>query len=100
MAVFGSDGWIELRDDDHPEAMAGGHLTIFGRGSEPRTTHVGYEEDAVLANLMAWAAAIDGRATYPISPDELVHNVAVLEATTRSAATGHSVRMAGELAWG
>jgi predicted dehydrogenase len=100
MAVFGSDGWIELRDDDHPEAMSGGQLTTCRRGAQPRNTQVAYEGDAVLANLMAWAAAIDGRAAYPFSPDELVHNVAVLEATTRSAATGSSVRMVGELAWG
>jgi predicted dehydrogenase len=100
MAVFGSEGWIELRDDDHPEAMAGGELTTCRCGSPPETTHVAYEGDAVLANLMAWAAAIDGGATYPFSPDELVHNVAVLEATTRSAATGSTVPLVGELAWG
>ena len=98
-AVFGSAGWMELRDDDHPEATAGGVLTTFRQGGEPCAQHVDPEGDAVVANLSAWAAAIHGTGTYPFTAEELVHNVAVLEATARSADTGRPVPMVGELAW-
>jgi predicted dehydrogenase len=99
LAVFGSEAWIEVRDDDHPEAAAGAVVTRCGRDGMPRSEHVAGATDAVLANLQAFAAAIEGGAPYPFSAAELIHNVAVLEATARSARDGVPVAMTGELAW-
>lgn len=99
MAVFGSHGWVELRDDAHPEEMAGGHVTICRRGGVPVTTYVEPGGDAVLANLSAFVDAIEEKAVYPFSAAELVHNAAVLEATAQSASTGKPVRMRGDLSW-
>ncbi|HZQ29072.1 MAG TPA: Gfo/Idh/MocA family oxidoreductase [Acidimicrobiales bacterium] len=89
-AVFGSEAWVETRDEAHPEAGAPGHLTICRRNEHPTT--VDYPAtDPVLANLEAFAAAVEGRSTYPFTDDELVHNVAVLEAIVQSAASGQPV---------
>jgi predicted dehydrogenase len=91
LALFGSHGWIEVRDDDHPETGAGATVTTFRRGERPRARHVTPETDAVLANLEAFAAAAAGGPAYPIPDVELIHNVAVLEAIARSARTGAPV---------
>jgi predicted dehydrogenase len=99
LAVFGSDAWVEVRDDAHPEAALGASVTTCRRGEVPVTRHVDATGDAVVANLRAWAAAALGGPPYPVSSADLVHNVAVLEATARSARTGRSVAMTGDLAW-
>jgi predicted dehydrogenase len=99
LAIFGSRGWIEVRDDDHPEAAAGATVTTFLSGSSPEARHVDAHTDAVRANLEAFARAASGGQPYPVSDEELVHNVAVLEAIARSARTGRPVPMVGELSW-
>jgi predicted dehydrogenase len=47
--------------------------------------------DLERAELEAFAAAITGTHTYPVSAEEAVHGVAVLEAIGRSAETGRTV---------
>jgi predicted dehydrogenase len=98
-ALFGSHGWIEVRDDDHPEAAAGASVTTFLRDGEPKVRHVDAETNAVRANLEAFARAARGIEPYPFSDAELIHNVAVLEAIARSAASGQPVALTGDLAW-
>ncbi len=91
LALFGSHGWVEVRDDDHPEVGAGATVTTCARGGQPATLHVPGAVDAVRANLEAFAAAIEGTATYPFSDAELVHNIEVLEAVATSASSGRPV---------
>lgn len=43
------------------------------------------------ANLEAFADAIAGRADYPFTDDEKIADIAILEATTRSASTGEPI---------
>jgi hypothetical protein len=74
-------------------------LTTLLRNGTPVTRHVDARSDAVLANLSAFAAAVEGRASYPFSDAELVHNVAVLEAVARSATSGSSVTLSRDTAW-
>ena len=50
-------------------------------------------EDAVVHNLEAFAAAIVGDAPYPFTPDQMVHNIEVLEAITRSAEDGRTLEI-------
>ncbi|MBV8494149.1 MAG: Gfo/Idh/MocA family oxidoreductase [Alphaproteobacteria bacterium] len=50
--------------------------------------------NTLLAELEAFAAAIRGEAPYPITPDEVLHGVAVFEAIVRSAAEHRPVRVA------
>ena len=49
------------------------------------------EIDTELAELEAFANAVLGSNTYPITPDEAVHSTAVLEAVIRSVETGQVV---------
>jgi predicted dehydrogenase len=86
-AVYGSQGWAEVRDKAHPESPQGWTLTthIRGKGKESRDYR---PAKAVLANLEAFADAAAGRAAYPVPQSEMIANVSALEAVFRSAASG------------
>jgi hypothetical protein len=87
-AVYGSQGWAEVRDKTHPEAPEGWTLTRHLRG-EHRATSVDLQPaPAVLHNLEAFADAAEGRAPYPVPRAEMIANVSALEAIFRSARTG------------
>jgi predicted dehydrogenase len=47
----------------------------------------------VAANLEAFADAAEGRAPYSITQDEMIWNIAALEAVIASAASGHRVHV-------
>lgn len=94
LAIFGSEGWIEVRDDAHPEENSGAMVTRCSRGGRPVTEHVAGRTDAVLANLEAFALAVLGLDDYPVSSSDMVHNVEVLEAIAASAAEGTVRRLA------
>ncbi|MGE5640964.1 MAG: Gfo/Idh/MocA family protein [Clostridia bacterium] len=86
-AVYGSHGWAEVRDNNHPEQPQGWILTRKLRGKERET--VAYEPaKAVLKNLEAFADAAAGRAPYPVPQEQMVANVSALEAVFRSAQSG------------
>src|SRR5260221_8548365 len=86
-AVYGSKGWVEVRDKAHPEAPEGWVLTISTRNSARKI--VEYKPaKAVLANLEAFAEAATGGRPYPVPQSEMVANVSALEAIFKSAASG------------
>lgn len=97
LSVYGSRGCAELVTphlDFHftpvPAAMP------HGRQTQPApevVEHRGF--NAILAELEAFAAAIEGGPAYPIPPDEILHAVAAFEAIVRSAAVGRPVRVDG-----
>jgi predicted dehydrogenase len=86
-AVYGSLGWMEVRDRAHPEAPEGWTLTRCRRGGQ-RESRDFKPANAVLANLEAFADAAAGRAPYPVPQDQMIANVSALEAVFRSAASG------------
>jgi predicted dehydrogenase len=86
-AVYGSLGWMEVRDRAHPEAPKGWTLTRCSRTSEKSSKDYP-PAPAVLANLEAFADAAAGRAPYPVPQDQMIANVSALEAVFRSAASG------------
>lgn len=96
LAVFGSKGCGELvtpqldfRFTASPDAMPA------GRHSQPPPEVIenrGF--NALLAELEAFAAAVEGGPAYPIPPDEILHGVAAFEAIVQSAAAGRTVRVA------
>ena len=89
-AVFGTKGWIDVRDKAHVEAPAGWIITRASVGSLIEISEVGPAEP-VRENLVAFARAVrDGR-PYEISGEDLVNNIALLEAIIRSAASGEVV---------
>lgn len=92
MRVFGSKGWVEIRNDSHPDTPGPATLTLRTKGQEPVSETHGWE-NAVLLNLRAFAAAVAGTAPYPFTDADKRGNVAVLEAVRQSVARGAPVAL-------
>jgi predicted dehydrogenase len=90
--VFGSEAWVESRSDVHPGQPGITHLTVARSGTAPAVTSLSYL-DTVRVNLEAFAGAVAGDAPYPISPEEKVGNISVMEAVVRSARTGAAAKV-------
>lgn len=95
IAVFGKNGIAEtLRPGLDtfrftPVASQGGpHATAKPEVIE----HKGF--NPVKAVMEAFAAAIEGKAPYPVTADQVVHGVAVFEAIVQSAKAGKPVKVA------
>jgi predicted dehydrogenase len=86
-AVFGTKGWIEVRDKAHVESPAGWVVTQAWTGTPITVSEVAPAEP-VRDNLVAFARAVRGEVDYPISGDDMVNNIALLEAIVKSAGTG------------
>ena len=86
-AVYGSQGWMEVRDRTHPENPTGWDVTRVMRDQEPQTRfdppHL-----AVRDNLEAFARAAQGGSPYPVTIEEMRANVRSFAAITRSALSG------------
>lgn len=89
--VFGSEQWVEVRNDTHPDTPGGIAELLLSKTGEPIKTERFEWTDTVVANLEAFADAIRGRAPYPYTSEELVHNIEVLEAIAQSAENGETV---------
>ena len=89
-AVFGSKGWIEIRDKAHVEAPAGWVVTSAMVGGPIMVEDLPPAEP-VKDNLVAFAHAVRGKGPYPITGKELVNNIAILEAIIKSAAKNGAV---------
>jgi predicted dehydrogenase len=81
-AVFGAKGWIDIRDKAHVEAPDGWIVTSAMVGGPITTIEVGK------ANLVAFAHAVRGGESYQITGEQLVNNIALLEAVFKSALSG------------
>jgi len=86
-AVFGTKGWVEIRDKAHPQAPEGWLLTKAVH-SGPQQTIEYPAVSIVRANVEAFADAAAGRAPYPVTHAEMVANIAAFEAIAKSADTG------------
>lgn len=86
-AVFGTEGWIEVRDRAHVEAPDGWVVTE-GWKNEKITVRELPPAEPVRDNLRAFARAIRGEAHYPITGEDMINNIALLEAIVRSAKSG------------
>jgi predicted dehydrogenase len=89
-AVYCSKGWIEVRDKAHPSTPAGWTLTKVTSG-EKRTTVEYPPASSVLANVEAFADAAEGRAPYLVPQEQMIANIAALEAIIESARTGGKI---------
>lgn len=89
-AIYGSKGWVEVRDLVHPEASEGWTLTRCVRGENdgrPQSTEFP-AASGVLVNLEAFADAAEGRAPYPVPQEQMIANISALEAVFKSARSG------------
>lgn len=85
MHVFGTDKWIEVRNETHPDTPGGKVSYVEAvTGSAHKTTMFDWS-DAVVANLESFRAAALGEGEYLFTTDEMVHNIEVLEAIATSA---------------
>lgn len=92
LAIFGANGWVEVRDKAHVQAPEGWFFTTCFTDGKAET--VEYEvATPVLSNLECFADAIAGKANYPNTPEQIVRNVSLLEAIVKSATTDELVRI-------
>jgi predicted dehydrogenase len=82
-AVYGSKGWVEIRDRTHPESPTGWDVKTVLRGQEPQTRFAA-PSPSVRDNLEAFAQAIRGVRPYPVSHREMLANVSALESIMQS----------------
>ena len=82
--VFGSKGWAEIRHGEEFtfQPIEGDAVTTQYPDSDP-------EKD----ELECFAAAVRGEKPFPVTVDDAVHGVAVLEAIDRAATTGQPVKI-------
>ncbi len=92
-ALFGADGWIEIRDKAHVEAPEGWIVTKGLKGRKITVEEIGKAEP-VLANLEAFGRAVAGEAPYPITGDDLLNNIALLEAIVKAASSNQTQAVA------
>lgn len=85
--VYGSKGWIDIRDKAHVEAPDGWIVTSAMAGGPIITREIGKAEP-VKDNLVAFARAVRGGPVYPVTAEHLVNNIALLEAVFASAKSG------------
>ena len=97
-AIYGSKGWVEVRDKAHPESSEGWTLTQCIRGvNGGRSFSASYPPvSSVLANLEAFAEAATGGTPYPVPQSQMIANISALEAVFKSAASGQIVKVQGQ----
>lgn len=88
-AVFGSQGWIDIRDKAHVEAPDGWVVTMGLKGRPITVTEVPKAEP-VRDNLVAFARAVRQGGGYPITGPQMVDTIALLEAVFASALSGRT----------
>ncbi|WP_164860850.1 Gfo/Idh/MocA family protein [Parasedimentitalea marina] len=91
MHVFGTEEWIEVLNDTHPDTPGGKVQFLRSRTGTPIQQTAYDWDDAVTRNLEAFVDAAQGRTVYPFSPEEMVHNIEVLEAITLSAEENRTI---------
>ncbi|MCB8881491.1 Gfo/Idh/MocA family oxidoreductase [Acidisoma cellulosilytica] len=94
-AVFGTEGWIDVRDRAHVEAPDGWVVTT-GMKDQPITVEEVKPAEPVVTNFEAFARAVRGEAAYPITGAEMVANIALLEAIVRGARSQRLEAVQGE----
>ena len=94
MHVFGTRQWIEVLNESHPDTPGGKVDYLVSETGRDFVRREFPWEDTVVHNLEAFAAAIAGTAEYPFTPEQMVHNIEVLEAITRSAEDRRTVGIA------
>ncbi|MFQ5624283.1 MAG: Gfo/Idh/MocA family protein [Paracoccaceae bacterium] len=93
MHVFGSEKWVQILNDAHPDDPEGVVRQLTAQTGRPVIQKDYAWTDTVNANLEAFMRAARGEAPYPFSPEEIVHNIEVLEAISIAAEEHRTVRI-------
>lgn len=86
-ALYGSKGWVEIKDRSHPQQPTGWDVTRVMSGAEPMT-RFDPPCPSVMSNIESFAKAVAGEAAYPVSIEEMRANVRAFAAVSRSALSG------------
>jgi len=83
--LFGDQGWVEVQEGGNVDkGIPSTFVQCRPDGSrEMRSYH---DANTVRLNFEAWADALEGRAAYRFSPEQLLGNIRILDAVVRSAA--------------
>lgn len=93
--VYGSKGWIEIRDRTHPEHPTGWDVTHSNETGEVIKSFYP-PASSVRSNLESFALSIlDPHQQYPVTLPEMLANVAALEGIMQSAQTQQIVTLQG-----
>jgi predicted dehydrogenase len=87
MTFFGSDGWVEVKENGNVDKGLPSDLTHCD-AALVRHVRSYAPANTVRANFEAWAAAVAGEAPYRFSREEILDNVRILDAVVRSSAAG------------
>jgi len=87
VTLLGSEGWVEIRDRNHPEESQGWDVTRQVRGEDASSAFFP-PHSSVRENIESFAKAVAGESVYPIPLEEMVANARTFEAITRSALSG------------
>jgi predicted dehydrogenase len=83
--LIGDQGWVEVQEGGNVDQGIPSSFVHCGPDGV-RQTRAYDPADTVHMNFEAWADAIEGRAPYRFTADELLANIAILDAVVRSAA--------------
>jgi predicted dehydrogenase len=92
LTIFGSEGWLEIRNHTHPDTPGPTTLTWQHRDGRRETREFDWH-DTVRTGLETFARSIAGE-PYPFTDAQKIGNVAVLEAICRSVADNAPVAVA------
>jgi predicted dehydrogenase len=92
--VFGSEGWVEVRNHTHPDTPGPVTLTLQPREGARQVREFAWT-DTVRENLELFARACRGEAVYPFTDAQKIGNIATLEAICLSARGNAPVAVAG-----
>jgi len=87
LTLFGDQGWVEVQEGGNvdkgiPSSFV--HARVDGSRETRSYDHI----NTVRLNFEAWADAIEGRAPYRFTPEQILANIRILDAVVRSAAAG------------
>ena len=89
--VYGDAGWVEIVSEANVDQ---GKPTILTHADANGRRGVVYEAtDTVTQNFEAWADAVEGRAPYRFSQEELVENIKLFEAIVVSSRNGGAAQV-------
>lgn len=93
MHAFGTNKWVQILNDSHPDTPGGIVRVLTAQTGFPTELKEHPWSDAVTANLESFAAAAQGKSPYLFTVEEMLHNIEVLEAITLSAEDRRTVTL-------
>jgi predicted dehydrogenase len=83
--LIGDQGWVEVQDGGNVDQEIPSSLVHCGPDGTRQTRSYDHA-NTVRMNFEAWADAVEGRAPYRFTTDELMGNIRILDAVVHSAA--------------